>query len=552
MRRAFKMLGYEVKYIHHAAYILGTFTLLSSLLAFLRDRLLAHTFGAGIDLDIYYAAFRLPDFIFVAIASLVSAYILIPELLRRNNDERAYIETITAGFFLGIAVVGVVAYALAPFLLSILFPSLASAGYLEDLVPMTRILLLQPILLGFSNILAAIMQVKSRYILYAIAPLLYNIGIMFGIVALYPLFGLAGLAWGVVLGAALHVGVQIPSVVRDGFFWTLPKIHDLKALTRTILLSLPRTLALSMNQIVLLVFVSIAGLMTVGSISVFTFAFNLQAVPLAVIGASYSVAAFPMLSRMFSEGAHTEFIGQIKTAARHIIFWSVPVIGLSVVLRAHLVRTILGSGAFDWTDTRLTAAAFALLILSLTAHALTLLVVRGYYAAGKSLVPLITQSFSALLAIALGYIGFVYLPAGALLFLESLLRVEGVPGTAVLVLPLAYSVAVIGSTAVLLVWFERHFKGFLSGIGRVLSEGIAASGIGGAVSYAVLLLLGGISSATTFSSVFLHGFLAGVAGILAVFITLTLLGSRELSETVRAFKRRVWEALPVASAEEEV
>ncbi|KKW17411.1 MAG: Integral membrane protein MviN [Candidatus Kaiserbacteria bacterium GW2011_GWA1_50_28] len=273
------------------------FPLLSSLLALLRDRLFAHTFGAGYELDIYYAAFRIPDLLFVAIGALVSVYILIPELVSRGKDgEKDYIDTIVTGFsVLAVAVAGLAAL-LAPSILEILFPRFVESGHIEILVTLTRIMLLQPILLGLSNILAAITQVRARYGLYALSPILYNLGIIGGIVLLYPLWGLPGLAWGVVIGASFHLGIQVPSIVADGFFLRIPRIVESRALLRTVLISVPRALALSVNQIAFVGLTALAATLAPGSIAVFMFAFNLNNVPLSIIGASYSVAAFPTLA----------------------------------------------------------------------------------------------------------------------------------------------------------------------------------------------------------------------------------------------------------------
>ncbi len=146
--KAVGLLGIEVKGMHVAAYVLGFSALLSSLLALLRDRLLAHTFGAGLELDLYYAAFRIPDILFVALGALVSVYVLIPMLASRSNEEQhRYIDTIVAGFSLFAIVASFVAAVFAPYILARLFPQLAYGETLIVLVLMTRILLLQPILL---------------------------------------------------------------------------------------------------------------------------------------------------------------------------------------------------------------------------------------------------------------------------------------------------------------------------------------------------------------------------------------------------------------------
>jgi putative peptidoglycan lipid II flippase len=542
--------------MHSAAYILAAFTLGSSLLAFVRDRLLAHAFGAGHELDLYYAAFRIPDLLFVTVASLVSVYVLIPELERRSNDtdRRTYIRQIVSGFALVMVASAAILWVATPALVASLFPRF-SHDELVTLAMLSRLLLLQPILLGFSNILAAVVQAKSRYVLYAITPLAYNGGIIFGIVVLYPILGLSGLVWGAIIGALLHVSVQLPTVLSDGYlrtFQIMMSRDEWSVVLRTALVSLPRTLALSSGQLVTLALVSLAGGFVSGSIAIFTFATNLIAVPLAVIGASYSVAAFPVLAAMLSRGEREAFVEHVSTAARHIIFWSVPATGLLIVLRAYIVRAILGTGAFDWTDTRLTAAAFALFSFSLAASALTLLIVRAYFAAGRSFVPFAVSSVSGLFAIGLAYVlASVRGPQLPRYFAESLMRVSDVPGTEVLMLPLAYSVAVLCGTFVLMFMFERQFNGFLRQIRRVLGESVAAATAGGTASYFALTILGSLEETTTLSAIVLHGALAGLVGLLAALGMFILLGSRECFEALEAGQRRVWRTRPIGSVEAE-
>src|SRR3989344_1535254 len=250
MMQALRFLSYEARTLERAVSILAASALLSSLLALLRDRLFAHTFGAGAELDIYYAAFRIPDLLFVAVGALVSVYILIPELAKRGDEEqKRYIDTVVVGFSLLAVFSSFLAAIFAPAILEMLFPSLVEGGYKASLTALTRIMLLQPILLLLSNIRAAITQVRARYGLYALSPILYNIGIIVGVLVLYPLWGLTGLAWGVVFGAFLHFGIQLPSILSDGFFHKLPTSIDIAALVRTASISIPRALTLSLNQV---------------------------------------------------------------------------------------------------------------------------------------------------------------------------------------------------------------------------------------------------------------------------------------------------------------
>ncbi len=553
-----RFLSSETRTLERAVSILAASALISSLLALFRDRLLAHTFGAGTELDIYYAAFRIPDLLFVMFGTLVSVYILIPEFTRRTGGEqKKYIDTIVAGFSLLSIVVSLIAAFFAPAILQKLFPGFG-AVQMETLVMLTRIILLQPILLGLSNILAAITQVRARYGLYALSPILYNVGIIVGILFLYPLFGIAGLVWGVILGAALHLGIQVPSVIKEGFFHKIPLIGDPKDLWHTILISIPRSLALSLNQIAFLGLTAIAAALSPGSIAIFMFAYNLSSVPLSVIGSSYSVAAFPTLAAAFANGKHDEFVSHVAIAARHVLFWSFPAIALIVILRAHIVRVVLGSGAFDWTDTRLTAAAFAVFSLGLAAQGLTLLLVRGYYAAGRTFIPLLVSLISAVGTVLLSLFFLRLFEDSRLLpFLEDLMRVDGLPGTSVLALALAYASMSIVGALILAVHFEFSFGGFFSGVRRTFFESVMAALGGGAGAYAVLYILGPLLVPSTLFSVFLRGFVAGVAGIAVTALIYWLLGNREYRETVSAIQGKIWrtrsggeELAVVASAED--
>lgn len=540
--RAFRFLSAEVLGLQAAVYMLAGSALLSSLLALLRDRLLANAYGAGTILDLYYAAFRIPDLIFVATAALVSVYVLIPELARRDTiAQRRYIDTVLVGFSLLAIVVSGLAALIAPSILPVLFPNLVSGGADGTLVSLTRIMLMQPILLGFSNIFAAITQSRHRYMLYSISPLLYNLGIIGGVVALYPAFGITGLAWGVVAGAFLHMAVQVPSVMSDGFFRGIPRIHDVKALIETAAISIPRALALSMNQVAFIGLTALAGLLASGSIAVFMFAYNLQAVPLSIIGASYSVAAFPTLALAFSRGERGLFIEHIASAARYIFFWSLPAVALAIVLRAHVVRVVLGSGAFDWTDTRLTAAAFAIFSVSLAAQSLQLLLVRGYYAAGRTFVPFFVSLLTAVGAVGLGalLVG-IFVNETASHFTQALLRVAGVPGSRVLTLAFAYAFVAILGAIVLTIHFERRFRGFIALVLPSWFESLAAALATGAVAYLSLTLAGPIGFASTTLSVFTRGFIAGVCGVTAGALVYALMGNREYRETAASIRGRLW------------
>lgn len=533
IRSALRLLSVEVRGLHAAVFVLAFSSFLSSLLALARDRILAHVFGAGPTLDVYNAAFRLPDLIFVGTGALVSVYILIPELARRSEAaQKEYLDTILAGFSLFACAVALMAGVFAPAILAFLFPQFVADGTFDTLVLLTRIMLLQPILLGLSNILAAITQSRNRYTLYSISPLLYNVAIIFGVVVLYPVIGLSGLAWGVVLGAFLHVAIQVPSIMHDGFLTHLPRIWETRSLFKTAFISMPRALTLSMAEIAELGLIALAGLLAPGSIAIFVFAYNLQAVPLGVIGASYSTAAFPTLAAALSRGETDTFIDHVATAARYVLFWSLPATTMILVLRAYLVRVVLGSGHFDWTDTRLTAAVFALLALALAAQGLSLLLIRAYYAAGRTFVPFFVSCGTAVVTLGLAVIFLgVFKNNYALQHIQDLMRLSDVAGSQVISLGLAYALASILGTCALVVMFERRFGGFVRRISSAWWYGIIASLAALAATYVVLVALGPLDVGSTTGSVFFKGLVGGLSGIIVAGIAYWVLGSRELNDT---------------------
>jgi len=345
------ILGREFGGLHQAAFLLGSFALLSQILALVRDRMLAHSFGAGATLDVYYAAFRIPDLVFAGIASLVSVTVLIPFLVKKIDADGAgaqkFLSDVFTSFISFITLFSIGLFFLIPWLSGILFPGFSPQEQ-SSLVPLTRILLLSPIILGLSNLFGSVTQTFRRFFVYALSPVLYNLGIIFGIVFLYPQFGILGLGYGVVLGALFHFLIQIPVVAQQKLLPRFSFSIDIEAMKRVVTLSLPRTLGLSANHIALLFLVSFASLMAEGSIAVFNFSLNLQSVPLSIIGVSYSVAAFPTLARLFAGNEMEKFMKNIIMAMRHIIFWSTPILALFIVLRAQIVRTILGSGEFGW------------------------------------------------------------------------------------------------------------------------------------------------------------------------------------------------------------
>ena len=527
----------EIRGLHEAAYLLALFTLLSQILALVRARAFAHFFGAGPTLDAYFAAFRVPDTVFAILTLFVSAYALVPMIAERggvgSRSARSLIGSVLIVFGIAASIIAVVLYACAPLIIPRLFPGF-SDPVIAQVVLLSRIMLVQPILLGLSSIVAAIVQASRQFFLYALAPIFYNLGIIAGVLFLYPAFGIVGLAWGVVLGAVMHLVVQlIPLAVSGGASFPLFTLESVDEVWHTARLSLPRSLALAANQILLLAFASVATLVAAGAVSVVQFAYNLQSVILSVIGVSYASALFPALSQLFSNNEHERFRDETWAGLRHVAFWTLPAVTFIVVLRAHIVRIILGSGAFDWNDTRLTAAVLAAFALSLVAQSALLIFSRAYYAAHKSWAPIVINVFAALTAGILALVGVQWFKTAGIArtFVEELFRLSGVPGTDVLMIPLAYSVVYLVAGLIFAILFARTF-GYDKRVTQTIASSLTASLVGAAACYSVLQITGPELPTKTFFGILAQGALGGVVGTLVWGFMLRFLKSVELAETV--------------------
>lgn len=556
MNRIIKIINKEFGNLGQAALMLGLFNLLSQLLGLFRDRSIAHYIGPSPMLDAYYSAFRIPDFIFVSISSLVSITVIIPFILERmkgggNEEAKKFISEIFSVFLFAIVFISLIIFILLPYIVHF-----TAGGFSPDMqhqvVLLSRIMLLSPILLGLSNLFGTITQLFQRFFIYSLSPIFYNFGIIFGVICLYPRFGIVGVAIGVVLGAFMHFLIQAIASTKLGFRPYLTSKIDFSNIKKVLKTSLPRTLGLSANSLALISIVSFASFLTVGSISIFTFANNLQTIPQGLIGISYAVAAFPLLARAYANENKSEFKKHLRASARAIIFWTLPITFLFIVLRAQIVRVVLGTGSFSWESTRLVAASLAIFSLSILAQSMVSLLSRAYYATGDTKRPLIINVSCSMFIIFLAYflIHFFNNVPFFRYFIESMLKVTDIPGTAILMLPLAYS---IGTILNFVLHWASVRKDFMEGeqfIFKSFFQSLGSSFFLGITAYGTLNFLSPVLGTTTFFGVFFQGLIAGFFGILVGGFVLYLLKNEEIEELVKNLKTKFWKAERIAPPQE--
>lgn len=384
-----------------AAMILGGTYLISNLLGVFRERLIAARFGASHVTDIFYASFRLPDLVFnlLVLGAISSAFIpvFVDSLNKKDKEEPNYIASNFMNFLLlGTIVFGIVIFILAPKLVPFLLPGFFARGIESDFsvyhttVMATRIMILSPIFFAISSVFGAILNSHKRFFSYALAPVIYNIAIIIGIVYFVPLAEspVYGLLYGVVLGAILHALIQLPAVILSGFRYR-PILNLRKhSLPEIFKLMVPRTLAIGANQINLVVDTIVASYF-LGGITVINFANDIQTLPTVVFGISIATAVFPSLAELSGRESRGEFLKVFSESARKILYFMIPATIGIIVLRAQIVRLVFGVGHFSWEDTYWTTKALAFFALGLLAQGLIPLLVRAFYALKDTKTPLL-------------------------------------------------------------------------------------------------------------------------------------------------------------------
>ncbi len=509
--------------IYQAAGILASFTLLSRLVGLLRDRMFAAHFGAGDLLDAYYVAFRIPDLVFnfLILGTLSVSFIpVFTEYFIKDKEEANQIaNTVLTVIFLSISALCLILFFFVPEITRLTAPGFSGVKF-DNTVLLTKIFLLSPVIFTLSSVFSSVLNALRRFVLVSIAPIIYNLGIIAGIKWLYPSFGIRGLGYGVIIGALLHLLIQFSGALSAGFKFKPNIKMRHPGVKKIVKLFLPRILGVDNAQISLLVASIIGSTLLSGTIAVFNLANNLQAVAIGMFGISFAVAAFPNLSEAFAQNDAEKFNAVFVKTCINILFFVIPISILILLLRAQIVRVVLGTGNFDWQATRLTANALGIFALSIFAQSLAPLFSRAFYARHNTLTPVL--------------IGLVALASNALLAI-FLTRSIGAMG-----LVIAFSLSNI-INAVLLFWVLNRQIRTLNDRYLVASalKIILASAAMALATYLTLQVVGTNIQLNTFAAVLFQGASAALVG-LAVFALSAVILKIDEAKAALAVVRRLF------------
>lgn len=542
------LLNLQTRNISFASLILAASYLTSALLGVLRDRLLAGRFGAGNELDIYYTAFTIPDFIALILVFGAISAAIIPIFssyyVKSKEEAWEYTSSLFTVFLVSLIVVCVFLIIMTPLLVSWIAP-----GFPEEKKATTallmRIMFLSPIILGISNIISGILHVFHRFLVTALAPLMYNLGIIIGILFFVPRFGLQGLAFGVVLGGLLHLCIQIPAFIYSGFTYSVHSPFKHSGVLKTLKLMVPRSLGLGAGQFNTIVTTAIASTLITGSVAILNLANNLSAMMVNTFAVSLSTALFPALSLSFSRDDKKDFERKFSRALNQIIFLTIPLGILIFILRAQIVRVVFGTGRFDWIDTRLTAACLGVFSLSLCAQGLVFILSKTFYAAHNTKIPAIISVATVVfnIVMSLFFVGLVNAHGMFFRAIQMVLKLEGIQNIGVVGLSLAFSLTAIVE-ALFLLWFIYkklkvfRLKNFSESLGKILISSFCMAVTALLVRQGVVYF--SIVKLETFMGVFLQLSLSTVVAVFVYIATASFLHSPELRTIKESFglKRR--------------
>ena len=484
----------------------------SRALGLLREMIIGGRFGTSAELDAYLAAFRLPDILFQLMAGGALASAFIPTFttyLARGEEDEAWrlssaiinlvmLFTGTAAALAALLAPWIVAHVVAP-----RFPP-AQQALTASLM---RWMLIAPVVFGVSGVVMGILNSFQHFLLPALAPVMYNLSIIGGALFLAPRIGVRGLVVGVVVGAALHLLVQVPGLVRQGMRYTLELGLNHPGVREVGRLMGPRVLGLAIVQLNFLVNTILASGLPPGSLSALNFAWLLMLLPQGIVAQAVATAAFPTFSDLAARGQLGEMRETLTATLRAVLFLTIPAsVGL-YVLRVPLIQLLFQRGAFAARSTEAVAWALQFYALGLAAHSGVEILTRAFYALHDTKTPVLVGGGAMALNVAFSLMLIGSLAHGGL--------------------ALANSVATILEMLGLLVLLRGRIGGVAGRqLGRGVGQSLVAAALMGLAVLGYLHLAGGRGVIVT----------AGggiVLGALAYGVVSLLLGAAEMREVWR-------------------
>lgn|SRR5690554_5202184 len=483
--------------------------------------IIASVFGVGDEWDAFVTANRIPEQIVLLIGGGALSYAFIPifsSFLARRDTEHAWqlASSVINTVFVVTLMLSIAGFFAAPWLVEHVVAPGFGADKIDQTVKLMRILLISTLVFSISGIFQGILHSFNHFLLPALAPILFDVGLLFGVAFLIGPFGVYGIAWGAVLGALMHLGIQIPGLIRYRARW-IPRLgwHD-PALHRVVRLMIPRVLGLGVTTFNTIVFNNIASRMGSGAVSAFDWGYRLMNIPETLIGSAMGFVVFPTLAALSELGDLEHKRRAMSGAVRFIVIATIPA-AAGLILIGRPMIGLLERGAFDARDSALVYGALQFFAFGLIFQSIHEVIARSFYADKDTFTPLWVSVIAAVVNVAIVgglYLGFVErlddtlqaafvswgeryaggeyaaafdaLAAASARVTDTLASVTGVGGLA-----LGYSAIFLVELALLLVILRRRWGGIdEAALISTTLRTIAATGVMVAVVLGVDALLG--------------------------------------------------------------
>jgi len=391
-----------------ASLVLAIAFSVSSILGLLRNRFLyAEFFSCCVaDLDVYNAAFRIPDLIFKLLVTGVLSASFIPVFSSYLHKNKKTADEI-ASTVINLLLIAFIFISIIVFIFIKPISSLIAAGFSPDqislMASLSRILLFAQIFFLLSNFASAILQVNQIFIVPAITPIIYNIFIIISIFTLAPMFGIYGVTIGAVVGAFFHLAIQIPVVRRQGFVYYPIIKTKLSGVREIFRLMVPRIFSLGLGEIESTITLFFASTLASGSISLFNLALQFMYLPSRIFGTTVGQASLPILSKNIARNDLNTFRNTVSKIINQSLFIALPVSVLILVERVSIVRILYGSQEFPWSATILTSRILAFLVPGIICQAIIQILVRSFYALHNTKIPFFVSAASLTINIATSF-----------------------------------------------------------------------------------------------------------------------------------------------------
>jgi putative peptidoglycan lipid II flippase len=515
--------------VRSATIIIAGFTFMSQIVGLVRDRLLAGQIGPGPILDSYYAAFKIPDLVYTIAGTMVSVTILLPFLTKtlvdsESDDARSQgrkllgmLSKVYGVFFVLIALVLEI---FMPQLVQLFYPGLA-AETVHTTANLARIMMLSPLFFIIGNMFSVVTQYSKRFVIYALSPVIYNAGIVFGILVLYPRLGPAGLAIGVVIGAYVQIILHAKTIIRQNLVPNMLAKIDWTRVREIFSVSAPRTIGIIATSVSSVIILSFASRYGDAAISRLSLAIVVANTPLALLGVSYATAVFPDLVSAATRGDHKELSKLLLKAVSDVILLALPVMMIGYILRVYGVNVLLGSGSFTPYDAMLVGSTFGILLLALPASSLDNIALRVYYAMGQTYKPM-WRNVATTISTAVIVAGLIAVDKSNPAFFVPLYNFLAVPKTQesmIVLIALGYTLSMyVGMALLWIPLLRKDFTTIIAGFIRVMVRAITIALFGGLVSYFVLGAARSHWSSFGFMDTAICTVVSGLAGVIAAFV----------------------------------